>query len=170
MSDRKSTCIECGEPADVETGEFLFADLGLPVNVRGVEIVSCPACGAADPLIPNLKGLLRAVAAGVLETGRRLTGAEIRFLRKYNGLSAGEFAEKIGVDRHELSRYENGKRPVSESKDRLIRLVTIALAADLREHLGRTVEGFGPKRSGAPAIQPVGALDARTMEFRYLAA
>ncbi len=62
---------------------------------------------------------------------RSQTGAEIRFLRKHIGLSAKKFADLIGADATTLSKYENAKREVSISKDRLIRTVTVALADGL---------------------------------------
>jgi len=39
-----------------------------------------------------------------------MIGENIRKLRHAQGLTQPEFAEKIGVSRNSLSRYENGSR------------------------------------------------------------
>ena len=42
-----------------------------------------------------------------------MIGENIRKLRHAQGLTQPEFAEKIGVSRNSLSRYENGSSPIS---------------------------------------------------------
>ena len=39
-------------------------------------------------------------------------GSRIRKVRNQHGLKQDEFAEKLGVNRHSLSRIESGKQPV----------------------------------------------------------
>ena len=39
-------------------------------------------------------------------------GTRIRKVRNQHGLKQDEFAEKLGVNRHSLSRIESGKQPV----------------------------------------------------------
>ena len=151
---RATKCSECGADCRVETGDFLFLDFGLPLALQGIDIVRCDECGIEDPIIPNLTGLMQSIALTVLSVDRHLTGDEIRFLRKYIGLSSKKFAKKLGVDHTNLSKYENGKLPVSQSKDRLIRVVVIALADGLLEHLKELVEGFEAMEGDAPEIQP----------------
>ena len=54
----------------------------------------------------------------------RLTGAEVRFLRKAGlGLSQIDFARTVGVDPATVSRWENDKEPVGTPADRAIRLM-----------------------------------------------
>jgi DNA-binding transcriptional regulator YiaG len=45
--------------------------------------VLCPKCKSEDPIILNMNGLMRALARAVIEKPYRLTGEEVRFLRKY---------------------------------------------------------------------------------------
>lgn len=165
-------CSNCAADCSVKKGEFLFREFGLPLLLQGIQVVHCSECGEEDPIIPNLNGLMRCAALGVLGANRRLTGVEIRFLRKYIGLSSKEFARKLGVDHTNLSKYENGKLPVSASKDRLIRMITIALGGDLLERLKvedlrRLVRQFEEMGEAAPLIQPQLLLDPDTMSCQY---
>ena len=165
-------CSNCAADCRVEKGEFLFLEFGLPVLLQGIQVVRCSECGVEDPIIPNLNGLMRCLALGVLRADRRLTGAEIRFLRKYIGLSSKEFAKKLGVDHTNLSKYENGRLTVSMSKDRLTRMITIALADGLLEHfkvedLRELVGQFEKMGADAPLIQPQILIDPATMSCQY---
>lgn len=53
----------------------------------------------------------------------RLTGPQVRFLRKYLGLSGTDFARRMGVSKESVSRWETGKQHISPSNDRLLRLM-----------------------------------------------
>ena len=77
-------CSNCGAPARVAHGTYGLKEVGLKnVVLQGVEIVKCPKCKNEDPVIPNMNGLMRALALAVIEKPYRLTGEEVRFLRKY---------------------------------------------------------------------------------------
>ena len=41
-------------------------------------------------------------------------GSDVRRIRRKNGLSQREFAERIGVSQSTVSRWESGKRGLSE--------------------------------------------------------
>ncbi len=116
--------------------------------------------------------MICALTWGVLRADRCLTGAEIRFLRKYIGLSSKGFAKQLGVDHTSLSKYENGKWPVTKPMDRLIRMMTIALGGDLLEQrkaedLRELVRRFEGASEAAPQIQPKLAFDLDTMSCQY---
>ena len=49
-----------------------------------------------------------------------IIGERIKVLRKENGWSQGELAEKIGADGRQISRYENGH--ITPSAEALVRL------------------------------------------------
>ena len=59
-------CSNCAADCDVEKGEFLFLEFGLPVLLKGIQVVRCSDCGEEDPIIPHLNGLMRCAALGVL--------------------------------------------------------------------------------------------------------
>ena len=165
-------CSNCAADCSVEKGEFLFLEFGLPLLLQEIQVVRCSECGEEDPIIPNLNGLMKSVALHVLSAERRLTGLEIRFLRKYIGLSSKQFAKKLGCDHTNLSKYENDKLTISPSKDRLIRMITIALGDGLLEHLRvedlrELVGHFEEMGKAAPLIQPQLLIDPDTMSCQY---
>lgn len=160
-------CVNCGGACSLGRGRFVYRDFGLPLVLNGIEVARCSDCGEQDPIIPNANDLMKSVAWGVVRAARRLTGDEIRFLRKYCGQSAREFAKRIGVNHTDLSKYENGRRPVSQSKDRLIRILAIVMSDELTADVRELVERFKDMNDPAPKVQPELLLDPETMECRY---
>jgi len=77
-------CSHCGAHVRVVHCTYELKQVGLKnVVLQGIEIVKCPKCKNEDPIIPNMNGLMRALALAVIEKPYRLTGEEVRFLRKY---------------------------------------------------------------------------------------
>ena len=62
-----------------------------------------------------------------------MIGENIRKLRHAQGLTQPEFAEKIGVSRNSLSRYENGSSPISTD---IIDRICQAFQVSYREIVG----------------------------------
>jgi transcriptional regulator with XRE-family HTH domain len=54
-----------------------------------------------------------------------LAPVEIRYLRKHIGLSGGDFAQRMGVARETVSRWETGAQPMGAVADRLLRLLVV---------------------------------------------
>jgi hypothetical protein len=68
----------------VVRGTYDLKEVGLKnVVLQRIEIVKCPKCKNEDPIIANMNGLMRALALAVIEKPYRLSGEEVRFLRKY---------------------------------------------------------------------------------------
>ena len=66
------------------------------------------------------------IAFGLIKRPRRLSGSEVRFLRKHAGLPARQFARLLGVTPEHLSRVENGHtQAFGKPTDRLIRAITL---------------------------------------------
>ena len=82
----------------------------------------CPTCGEVGITIPDLPGLIAAVAVARVRTQWRLEGDEIRFLRKACELTAKELAELLQVTAETVSRWENGKAPIGPSTEKLLRI------------------------------------------------
>jgi DNA-binding transcriptional regulator YiaG len=129
---RERRCEECGAPV-VErksTAEQPYRDdlIGLPgVALIGVTVLSCPNGHDAGVVIPRLGGLLDAIARELLERADTLTGPELRYLRKYAGMSAQKFAELLDIDPAHLSRVENERTaPLSRSLEKLARAIVAA--------------------------------------------
>lgn len=121
------TCDECGGPVRVERNAVRRYDLGgLPhVELHGVEVSRCESCGAESITIPRLGQLHRTLAHAFVTQPRMLAPAEIRFLRKHLGLSGGDFAQRMGVARETVSRWETGATPMGAVADRLLRLLVV---------------------------------------------
>ncbi len=112
---------------------YHFAECGLPnVYLVGIRYLICRKCGTQAAEIPAVKQLLGLIARIVVEGEGKLTGAEIRFLRKRLGKKASEFARMVGVTPEQVSRWENDSNPPEPSADKLIRLYYALLSGDRR--------------------------------------
>ena len=120
-------CEECGESVTVDRKAVRRYKLGgLPhVELHGVEVTLCKACGHEEVGIPRMGQLHRVLAHILVHQQCRLTPAEIRFLRKHIGLSGEEFADRMGVRRENVSRWENGDHVMAETAERLLRAMAL---------------------------------------------
>ncbi len=122
MSKKCRTCSKAEMSAKDET--YLYTESGLPnVVLVGVEIRRCPSCGYHELVLPRITELHRTIAQAVIHKPARLSGAEVRFLRKYLDLSGVDFARHVGVDPSTVSNWENDKDPIGPTSDRLLRLM-----------------------------------------------
>lgn len=106
-----SRCAKCdGETRIVVVKTRTYEEAGLPrVHLRDVEVRECVSCGASALRLPNIEGLHRTIAvAFATRLTSRLFSDEIRFLRKYLGLSREDFARAIGVTEDEVNAVETG--------------------------------------------------------------
>lgn len=120
-------CDECGGPMTRDTNGVRRYEIGgLPhVELHGVEVVRCPGCGKESIAIPRISQLHRKLAHAFVEQKRMLAPVEIRFLRKHIGLSGTDFAQRMGVARETVSRWETGAQPMGAVADRLLRLLVV---------------------------------------------
>jgi DNA-binding transcriptional regulator YiaG len=147
-------CSNCGAAAKVARGTYRFTESGLKnVYLAGLELIRCPKCKNVDPIIPNMRGLLQFLALAVLEKPWRLTGEEIRYLRKYLRLTGEQFSSYLGVDKTTLSKWENDRDPVGEPSDRLIRAVTLMMGEGLKASVEEIVSKFPKIRGGLRACR-----------------
>lgn len=120
-------CKQCREGVlAIARENYRYAESGLPnVVLAGVEVRRCPRCGAHEVAIPRITELLRLIALAVAKKPARLSGAEVRYLRKSLGWSGQDFARHMGVDPTTVSRWENDKERMSAQADRLLRLIAV---------------------------------------------
>ncbi len=78
----------------------------------------------------NLPGLMAAMAMVRLLTPVRLSGDELRFVRKVLGIKAKELAEAVRARPETISKMENNHDGVGEYVERLIRLYACAELAE----------------------------------------
>jgi putative zinc finger/helix-turn-helix YgiT family protein len=119
------TCTVCRGKLTSERGDVDFDVSGLPVTLRGVETRVCPSCGEREVVVPNIEGLHRLLARMLIRKPRRLSGREVRFLRKYLGWSGVDFAAQMGVTPETASRWETGANAIGTTADRLLRLMVV---------------------------------------------
>lgn len=118
-------CFECGTLMKLERiPRYHDKGTGLPnVYLANITARVCPQCGEREILIPNVAGMHDALAAHVIRKKGRLSAAEIRFLRKHMGWSSIDFAKRLAVQPETVSRWEHGKAEMSETTERLLRLL-----------------------------------------------
>jgi putative zinc finger/helix-turn-helix YgiT family protein len=127
-------CVECGTALVVRRQNRRYEAGGLPqVVLVGVEVRRCPECGAEKVAIPRIERLHRVIARAFIRKPARLAGSEIRFLRKYLGWSASDFAGRMGTARETVSRWETDAFPIGPQADRLLRLL-VAARAPVRDY------------------------------------
>lgn len=120
-------CPKCGKEMQVIDPKkpYVYTASGLDnVFLRGIDVYEC-ACGNGIVAIPQLGDLHRLIAIFLLKKPAPLNGKEIKFLRKHSRLKAIELAEKLGVTKTTISRWENDKDPIGKPNDRLFRIFCI---------------------------------------------
>ena len=133
---KKRDCEICGGPVSARTATvrkpYHYKLSGLNrVFLIGIEVEACGGCGMESPSIPKLGELHRIIAHYLINKMDRLAGEELRFLRKLPGIPAKKFAELLRITPEHLSGAENGRRPLSQSVDKLARaIVAEAIRSD----------------------------------------
>lgn len=83
-------------------------------------------CGQKFVEIPGIERLHDAIAYDLLKKKSLLNGQEFRFLRKWVRFTSEELRQALGkVSRITVSRWENGKTPITAATDHLMRLLVI---------------------------------------------
>lgn len=118
-------CFECGGVMEVTFEDRPYQSLP-GVTLLGVEVRRC-SCGEEEVVIPKIEALDRAIARAIVTSPARLTGPEIRFLRKFLGWSGADFARNFSVDKATVSKWENDVegREMSTTLDRFLRTCVV---------------------------------------------
>src|SRR3990172_5440123 len=115
---------ECGASMATRKENYRYAESGLRyVTLVGIEVSRCPECGNYEVSSPRIEDLHRLIAKSLIEKMTRFTGSEVRFLRKSLGLSAADFARRMGVTVETVSRWEHNAVAIGPKADRLLRLL-----------------------------------------------
>lgn len=124
----KRKCPECATEMSTSTDNRRYDESGVPnVVLLGVETHRCPKCAEELVTIPRMGELHRVIAFAIAEQAARLSGAEIRFLRKYLGWSGVDFANNLGVGASTVSKWENEQEKMGTTAERWIRLAVMRL-------------------------------------------
>lgn len=139
--DHKNYCSECGTAVTPERRDHHYTESGLSnVMLEGVLIANCGKCGNWDITLPGLVKLHQAIAQALATSPVRLTGEQLRFLRKHLGLTGDELGRYLHTDRTKISKWETGEHSIGPQTDRLIRLLVAALDASLRDAVSDIAE------------------------------
>ena len=94
--------------------------------------------------IEDRKGLHEAIAFGVIEVPRPLSGAEFRFLRLEMNISQRRLGELIGADEQAVRRWEKARsKPVNGTAERMLRVLYLSNTkgdGDIRRMIDRVAE------------------------------
>ncbi len=161
------TCAECGGTVSLqrveryELNKALVGGMHVVVN-DAVDTLVCDRCNAVvREDIPDLPGLMAAVAVTRATEPLKLNGKEIRFLRKCLGDSAKALAERLDVTEETVSRWENGHLAIGNATERLLRL---EVCRRLQEQAPGIAEHDDDYVLYRMKIQPV-SKEPLTMEF-----
>ena len=78
--------------------------------------------GEKVPVVPDIQGLEAAIAVARVTVPEKLSGKEIRFLRKAICKKASELARFLDVTPETFSRWENDREVMSTNAERVFRL------------------------------------------------
>lgn len=126
-------CDNC-KKANLKTKRTLYhyIESGLPsVFLKNVKWSECPACHAREVTLPRVGQLHRCIAWHIATKPSRLTGEEIRFLRKMLRKNQKQMAELLGLSPVVLNRWETGtRRGHAAANDSKIRLIYLTMQQD----------------------------------------
>lgn len=111
---------------------YHYRESGLPnVYLRnGFREIETPYGTAVQ--IENVDGLHRSIARVIAERSPRLTGAEVRFIRRMMDRTQGEFAQVLGVSENAARRWES-LRAVPQQADRSVRLLCLNFLQEVQD-------------------------------------
>jgi len=103
--------------------EYRYTECGLDnVVIHGIDVAGDEA-GEEVYSIPNILGLHKVIAHGIVTLGQGIRGNELRFLRTEMGLTQGELAELVKRDHQTVGRWERGEISLDPNAEFVIRTV-----------------------------------------------
>ena len=105
-------------------GHYLAKSLGAPFKVylsNGVDTTVDPVSGKTMTSITDLPGLIAAVVRSRVSHPRRLSGADLRFIRSALRLKSKGLAAALELTPEHYSRCETGQKAMSTTTEKLYR-------------------------------------------------
>jgi len=125
---KKKTACECGgslRSQIIKAFDF-SAYCGFPLTITSVPGFVCSSChgetiegGTVNMVLNNL--VLRITASKV-----RVSGAEAKFLRRALAITQSELADRMGIVRETVAKWECGEQPISAQHDFILRAFVTA--------------------------------------------
>ena len=102
--------------------EYRYTESGLDnVIIEGAHVLVDDA-GEPCVTIPNVNGLHKAIAQGIVLRHSAMIGRELRFLRTEMGMTQAELAALVHREPLAISRWERGEIEIDSNAETLIRL------------------------------------------------
>ena len=102
-------CLLCEGIMSTRIGSYKDEAIGLPnVTLVGIPISTCRKCGEVEVEIPRIEDLHNLIASTIIAKAGRLSGPEVRFLRKHINWSGAAFAKHFGCFRR--NRFALGEQ------------------------------------------------------------
>jgi transcriptional regulator with XRE-family HTH domain len=115
----------------LEHHEDNLMGLPYPVTLLNVaEQVTDPDGSVIGVGVPNAEGIAATVAMALCFLPHRLTGAEVRFIRRVLGKSSQDLAAIVDLDPSAQSRWENDKQEVAARTEKLLRMAAVLMLLD----------------------------------------
>jgi DNA-binding transcriptional regulator YiaG len=83
--------------------------------------------------VTAINGLHRAICIELCCSERKLSGQEIRYLRKEIGLSQKDLGNMFGVEDQTIARWEKDLIPVTRGYELLLRAISLGAPVDMTE-------------------------------------
>ncbi|GFO57661.1 hypothetical protein GMSM_46680 [Geomonas sp. Red276] len=141
---RCRVCEEAPDLLEVEE-DYHYRECGMDnVTIMGIMVRKCPSCGSRMPVIPSIEGLHDALARAIVTKKTPLTPKEIIFLRKSLGWSGVDFAQNMGCDKAQISKWEHGAVRMSKPYELLLREIVASGKKITDYHRSDIVWGKAP--------------------------
>jgi DNA-binding XRE family transcriptional regulator len=116
-------CNMCGELMEKSIRAEHTEDLGgVVVKVlNAVQVLRCANCKTEMVGIPDMDGLGRAAAISRALNPIRLSGREVKFLRRVLDMTQVEFAKAMELVPESVSRWETDARGIGSAGEKLVR-------------------------------------------------
>ncbi len=120
---------------------YRYTDSGLDnVMIEGVNFVHDDS-GEECLMIPNINGLHKTIAYGIIVRRAGMSGRELRFIRTEMGMTQAELATMLHREALAISRWERGECPIDANAETVVRLYAIQAlklpdSPDVREIAG----------------------------------
>jgi transcriptional regulator with XRE-family HTH domain len=131
-------------------GEYRYTECGLDnVLIEGMNVLVDDG-GEKSITIPNINGLHRVIALGIVRRKNSISGKELRYLRTEMGMTQAKLAEMVHCEPLTISRWERGEYPIDATAETLIRVCAtqeLGLPTDTKvsEISGWCVQGPAPQ-------------------------
>lgn len=134
--------------------KYRYTESGLDnIVITGIGALVDDA-GESCVSIPNVNGLHKVIAHGIVMRTSSMTGKELRFLRTEMGLTQAELAETVNREPLAISRWERGESPIDSNAEAIIRLMAIEKLNLPEDITVQEIAGWCAKKleKGAPPL------------------